>query len=128
MNRQYSQPQIHVRLDPIVEMERKPMYRDGFKHEQINHMFMKSSIEQENNDIFKSYVHGLEMNKIKEIPLSHHQAYDMPQDFRADPYLVVAKMYEENKNNSRARFHKDHIFGNQLHYNTELPIQSRKYA
>jgi len=57
-------------------------------------MFGKHSIEQEKLDSFKSLIHGLEMNKISEIPIDHMQAYEMPSQFRKDPYLVAAKLYE----------------------------------
>ncbi|CDW77308.1 UNKNOWN [Stylonychia lemnae] len=134
MNRNHSQPSkrnhkgnLLPHIDPMQHMESQLLYKDPFKTENQRHSFIRESIHQENEDTFKSYVHGLDMNKIQEIPLLNHQAYHMPRDFMSDPYLMAAKLYEENKQQQASNFHKKGIFGNQLNLITELPIQSRRY-
>ena len=92
----------------------RPMYPDNDKTEQVMHLFGKHIAQQENLDSFKSWIHGLDMQKIKHIPLTHNQPYEISSEFRNDPYLLASKIYEENNMiiNKSARFHKDHLFGN----------------
>jgi hypothetical protein len=63
-------------------MEQKPLYKDPFHTEVIKHEFIKETIANENQNKFKSYVHGLDLQKIRQIPLVNEQIYDMPQQFR----------------------------------------------
>ena len=51
----------------------------------------------ENEYTFKSVIHGLDLNKIKEYPLDNREAYDLPDHFRRDPYLIACKQYEDGK-------------------------------
>ena len=100
MNRNHTQP--HQRnnyhtVDPVQLMEQKPLYKDAFRTDQINHQFQKESILHENEYTFKSVIHGLDLNRIKEYPLDNREAYELPEHFRRDPYLIACKQYEDGK-------------------------------
>lgn len=67
------------------------------------------------------------MNRIVEFPLLNNEAFEMHPEFRKDPYLMAAKLYESNKQTRETRAGKQHIYGNKLNLNTELPINSKRY-